>query len=29
MDWLFIDQNAKQVLELLAESCNPSVLVKA
>lgn len=29
MDWLFIDQNAKQLLEILAEKSNPSVLVKA
>lgn len=29
MDWLFIDNNAKMVLDILAESCNPKVLVKA
>jgi hypothetical protein len=29
MDWLFVDHNAKKILELLAESSNPKVLVKA
>jgi hypothetical protein len=29
MDWLFINQNAKLLIKLLAESSNPKVLTKA
>ena len=29
MDWLFIDQNARKLLELLSDGANPSVLVKS